>query len=61
MYGLTSLGVIWLGDYAGDVTLDNGKRKFWGFAGVVVFIVFYSMILSTFRSKYQGYPYKLLF
>lgn len=61
MYGMCSLGVILLGDCAGDITLDNGKRKLWGFTGVIMFIVFYSFILSTFRSKYQGYPYKLLF
>lgn len=61
MYAACSYGVVLLGDKAGDITLENGKRRVYGIVGIICFIVFYSLILATFRSKYQGYPYKLLF
>ena len=61
MYGLTSYGVILMGDNAADKTKEAGKRKVAGVAGVAIFVIFYSLALATFREKYQGYPYKLLF
>jgi oligosaccharyltransferase complex subunit gamma len=61
MYGMTSFGVILMGDHAGNKSMDAGKRKVAGVAGVAIFIIFYSLALATFREKYAGYPYKLLF
>ena len=61
MYGMTSFGVILMGDHAADKSMDAGKRKVAGVAGVAIFIIFYSLALATFREKYAGYPYKLLF
>lgn len=61
MYGLTSYGVILMGDHAADTTKENGRRKVAGVAGVAIFVIFYSLALATFREKYAGYPYKLLF
>jgi len=61
LYGMTSWGIILLGDKAADLGLENGKRRMYGFIGIILFITFYSMVLATFRQKYQGYPYKLFF
>ena len=61
LYGATSLGVIILGDHAADTTKDRETRRGLGMTGIVMFAFFYSLILATFRQKYQGYPYKLLF
>jgi len=61
MYGLTSYGAILLGDKAGDKSIEGSQRKVYGIGGVIMFVLFYSLALQTFREKYQGYPYKLLF
>jgi len=61
LYFVTSLSVVIMGDFAGNPKTDNSKRRIYGFLGAVMFVVIYSMTLSTFRNKYQGYPYKLLF
>ncbi|XP_065158987.1 tumor suppressor candidate 3 isoform X2 [Atheta coriaria] len=40
---------------------DPKKKKIYAIAGLVLVSVFFSLILSVFRSKTQGYPYSFLF
>ncbi|XP_054714356.1 tumor suppressor candidate 3-like [Uloborus diversus] len=40
---------------------DSKKRKIMAVIGMVIFVVFFSLILSVFRMKAQGYPYSFLF
>jgi len=40
---------------------DPKKKKIYAIVGLVLVSVFFSLILSVFRSKTQGYPYSLLF
>lgn len=61
MYAATSLAVILMGDHAADTSKDNDTRRNLGFTGVLLFAFSYSLILATFRQKYQGYPYGLFF
>merc|ERR1712048_110014 len=61
IYAAISIGTIILGDHAADTKQDNEVRRAMGMFGIAIFTVFYSFALATFRQKYQGYPYKLLF
>jgi len=38
----------------------GGKRRVQAFIGLAIMAVFFSLILSIFRSKYSGYPYSFL-
>ncbi|XP_076468515.1 dolichyl-diphosphooligosaccharide--protein glycosyltransferase subunit TUSC3-like [Babylonia areolata] len=40
---------------------DPGKRRILALAGLGCVAIFFSLLLSVFRSKYQGYPYSFLF
>jgi len=40
---------------------DLRKGRFMAIVGLILVAVFYSLILSVFRSKAQGYPYSFLF
>jgi oligosaccharyltransferase complex subunit gamma len=66
MYGLVVLGVILLCE-AGSVSEDKingpgpGLRRIQAFFGLGLLIFFFSLILSMFRSKAGGYPYRFLF
>ncbi|XP_075259428.1 dolichyl-diphosphooligosaccharide--protein glycosyltransferase subunit TUSC3-like isoform X1 [Convolutriloba macropyga] len=40
---------------------DVGKRRVMVIGALVVITVFFSLLLSIFRGKYQGYPYSFLF
>ncbi|XP_025085267.1 tumor suppressor candidate 3-like isoform X2 [Pomacea canaliculata] len=40
---------------------DPGKRRIMALVGLGCVAVFFSFLLSVFRSKYQGYPYSFLF
>lgn len=61
VYGAISYSAIMLADKGGDTLIENGKRRVYSFTGIVFFFIFYSLLLATFRQKYQGYPYKLIF
>jgi oligosaccharyltransferase complex subunit gamma len=59
LYGLISLGMILLTE-AAEVKGDVGKRRLFAFIGLALFVFFFSLILSIFRSKAGGYPYSFL-
>ncbi|KAG9464394.1 hypothetical protein GDO78_020005 [Eleutherodactylus coqui] len=40
--------------------MDVGKRKIMCVAGLGLVVIFFSWLLSVFRSKYHGYPYSFL-
>ncbi|XP_052795345.1 tumor suppressor candidate 3-like [Mya arenaria] len=40
---------------------DPGKKRVFALVGLGCVVVFFSLLLSIFRSKYQGYPYSFLF
>jgi len=40
---------------------DSKKRKIMAVVGFAVVAIFFSLLLSVFRMKAQGYPYSLLF
>lgn len=50
------LGMILLTE-AGQQT-DQRKGRFMAIVGLILVAVFFSIILSVFRSKAQGYPYR---
>ena len=58
--GLIVCGMIMLME-AGDSKGDAGKRKALGIVGLGLLAVFFSLLLSIFRSKAGGYPYSFLF
>jgi oligosaccharyltransferase complex subunit gamma len=58
--GLIVCGMIMLME-AGDSKGDSGKRKALGIVGLGLLAVFFSLLLSIFRSKAGGYPYSFLF
>ncbi|GJQ65248.1 hypothetical protein Trydic_g7376 [Trypoxylus dichotomus] len=58
--GAIVLGMILLTE-SGNRKRDSKKRKILAVAGLVLVSVFFSLILSVFRSKTQGYPYSFLF
>ncbi|CAD5219925.1 unnamed protein product [Bursaphelenchus xylophilus] len=62
LYALISLGMVFLNESAsGKLTDQQGKKKFFCYAGIGLVVIFFSLLLSVFRSKYQGYPYHFLF
>ncbi|CAK5089585.1 unnamed protein product [Meloidogyne enterolobii] len=60
LYLAITAGVIVLNDAASSKT-DPGRRKFMSCIGLGMVVVFFSLLLSVFRSKYHGYPYQFLF
>ncbi|XP_034291043.1 magnesium transporter protein 1 [Pantherophis guttatus] len=54
-----TLGIVLLYE-AATSDLEVGKRKVMCVAGVGLVVVFFSWLLSVFRSKYHGYPYSFL-
>lgn len=60
LYAGVTAGVVILNDAASSKT-DPSKRKFMACIGIGMMIVFFSLLLSVFRSKYHGYPYHFLF
>ncbi|XP_046325792.1 tumor suppressor candidate 3-like [Haliotis rufescens] len=40
---------------------DPGKKRILALVGLGCVAIFFSLLLSVFRSKYQGYPYSFLF
>lgn len=53
------LGMILLTE-AGQQT-DQRKGRFMAIVGLILVAVFFSVILSVFRSKAQGYPYRCVY
>jgi len=60
LYAGVTTGVIVLND-AVTTRTDPSKRKLFTLIGLGLVVVFFSLLLSVFRSKYQGYPYHFLF
>ena len=61
MYAAVTVGLILLNDAVDVKSGEPGKRRIMVFVGLGLFVVFFSLILSVFRAKYQGYPYSFLF
>merc|ERR1739844_471100 len=59
LYGLITFGMILLLE-AAENKGDIGKRRVYAVVGGVLFVFFFSLILSIFRSKAGGYPYSFL-
>uniref|UniRef100_A0A0R3RZJ1 Magnesium transporter protein 1 n=1 Tax=Elaeophora elaphi TaxID=1147741 RepID=A0A0R3RZJ1_9BILA len=60
LYAAITAGFILMND-AADGKGDSGRRRIMAFVGLGLVVVFFSLLLSIFRSKYQGYPYSFLF
>ncbi|KAM3722952.1 putative dolichyl-diphosphooligosaccharide--protein glycosyltransferase subunit [Dirofilaria immitis] len=60
LYASITAGFILMND-AADGKGDCGRRRIMAFVGLGLVVVFFSLLLSIFRSKYQGYPYSFLF
>ncbi|XP_073886298.1 dolichyl-diphosphooligosaccharide--protein glycosyltransferase subunit MAGT1 isoform X4 [Macaca fascicularis] len=57
--GGVTLGMVLLCE-AATSDMDIGKRKIMCVAGIGLVVLFFSWMLSIFRSKYHGYPYSFL-
>ncbi|TGZ73389.1 hypothetical protein CRM22_001547 [Opisthorchis felineus] len=55
LYVLATAGIIMI--HRVGETCDSGKKMLFLFGGVGLFSVAFSLVLSVFRRKYQGYPY----
>jgi len=60
MYAAVTVGFIMMNE-AVDAKGDPTRRRVLACVGLGVVVVFFSLLLSIFRSKYQGYPYSFLF
>ncbi|VDN02714.1 unnamed protein product [Thelazia callipaeda] len=60
LYAAITAGFILMND-AVEGKGDPGRRRIMAFVGLGLVVVFFSLLLSIFRSKYQGYPYSFLF
>lgn len=58
IYGSIVAGVILMNE-APKYVSETTKKKVMAVSGLIMMTFFFSMILSIFRSKYQGYPYSL--
>uniref|UniRef100_A0A673NL18 Dolichyl-diphosphooligosaccharide--protein glycosyltransferase subunit MAGT1 n=1 Tax=Sinocyclocheilus rhinocerous TaxID=307959 RepID=A0A673NL18_9TELE len=56
-YAAVTLGMVLLHE-AATSDLDIGKRKIMCVAGIGLVVLFFSWLLSIFRAKYHGYPYR---
>jgi len=59
LYGLVVVGMVLLCE-AGDEKAEPGLRRMQAVAGLGITVLFYSLVLSIFRSKAGGYPYSFL-
>jgi len=59
LYAGVTAGVVILNDVSSYKT-DSGKKKLLMIVGLGLVVVSFSFLLSVFRSKYQGYPYKII-
>lgn len=60
LYGSVVVGMILMNE-APKYGNDSSIKKAMAVGGLAIVTLFFSMILSIFRSKYQGYPYSLFF
>jgi len=60
MYAVISIGMVLLNDFV-QSKADQRKRQMMVYVGIGLVLVFFSLLLSIFRSKYTGYPYYLFF
>ena len=60
LYALICVGFVLLNEKALEQE-DIKKKRIFTLIGAVMVIVFFSLLLSVFRSKYHGYPYRLVF
>ncbi|KAI6222355.1 hypothetical protein M3Y99_01507300 [Aphelenchoides fujianensis] len=60
IYAVISIGMVLLNDFV-QSKADQSKRRMMVCVGIGLVIVFFSLLLSVFRSKHSGYPYFLLF
>ncbi|KAK0417070.1 hypothetical protein QR680_012819 [Steinernema hermaphroditum] len=61
LYAAVTVGMILLNEAADNEKGDSGKRRVFVFLGLGLVVVFFSLLISVFRAKYQGYPYSFLF
>ena len=61
MYGFVVLGMLLVTEAAESGNTKVARRKITAFIGVVLILIFFSLLLSIFKSKLHGYPYSLLF
>jgi hypothetical protein len=60
LYGSVVVGMVLMNE-APKYANDNSIKKVMAIGGLAMVTLFFSMILSIFRSKYAGYPYSLFF
>lgn len=67
LYGSVVAGIILMNEAPKYISRGTPKKDLWptssvlAIGGLAMVTIFFSMVLSIFRSKYQGYPYSLLF
>ena len=61
MYGFVVFGMLLVIEAAESVNRNVTRRQIIAFIGVVLILIFFSLLLSIFKSKLHGYPYSLLF
>jgi len=63
IYGAIVMGVVLMNEAPKGSGESSKKKNSWAnvvsVVGVLMVTFFFSLILSIFRSKYQGYPYSL--
>ncbi|CAH8547827.1 unnamed protein product [Dicrocoelium dendriticum] len=59
LYVLATVGILFI--HQVDGTVEAGRKKILISAGLVLFSVAFSLVLSVFRKKYHGYPYRYAF
>ncbi|XP_028397695.1 tumor suppressor candidate 3-like [Dendronephthya gigantea] len=59
LYAAYTVGLILLNEKAIEAS-DANKKKIFTIAGLACVVLFFSLLLSIFRSKYHGYPYSFL-
>lgn len=61
LYAAIVFGMILLTEAADESNKSNvGKRQVFAGVGLALLVLFFSLILSIFRSKAGGYPYSFL-
>ena len=61
MYGFIVFGIVLVIEAAESGNKKVTRRQITAFIGVVLILIFFSLLLSIFKSKLHGYPYSLLF
>ena len=61
MYGLIVFGIVLIIKAAESGKTKVKRRQTTAFIGVVLILIFFSLLLSILKSKLHGYPYSLLF